>query len=480
MGNVIGERIPCPLRAAALEYAPEPAVVRAGGTLSYGELDLRVSMAADAFGERGVREGARVAMYLPKDERYFVLLLAILRLGAVACPISTRLPRRGVERLLEDAGCEALISDDEQLLEGAEAPHGLRPAELLSGRTTGDLSTPLYLRTGIEATVVYTSGSTGRPKGALHTLANHVYSALGSNANITLAPGDRWLHALPLYHVGGLSIIFRCLLARAAIVLPEVGVGVGEGISTLGATHVSLVATQLLRLLDEDVPLDGLRAILLGGSAVSPSLVARARERGLPVHTSYGLTEMASQVTTTRPGASPEELLTSGSVLPHRELSISSGGEILVRGRTLFAGYVEGEGVRLPVDREGWFHTEDLGTLDAEGRLLVRGRRDNMFVSGGENVQPEEIEAVLGGLQGVLSAVVVPVPDPEFGARPVAFVRAGEGVSMDHLATALESVLPRFAIPTAFHPWPEGLPEGMKPDRALLARLARQAEPENP
>jgi o-succinylbenzoate---CoA ligase len=471
--------MPCPLRAAATEFPLEPAIVRAGGALLYGELDRRVSVAADALGERGIREGTRVAIYLSKDERYFVLLLAILRLGAVACPISTRLPPRAIGPLLEDAGCRALISDDEQLLEGTEAPPGLRPAEVLAERAARDLSEPLHPSMRLPATVVYTSGSTGRPKGALHTRGNHVYSALGSNANITLAPGDRWLHALPLYHVGGLSIVFRCLLARAAIALPEAGVGVGEGISALGATHVSLVATQLLRLLDEDVPLDGLKAILLGGSAVPPSLVARARERGLPVHTSYGLTEMASQVTTTRPGASREELLTSGGVLPHRELSISFEGEILVRGRTLFAGYVEGEGVRLPVDRDGWFHTGDLGVLDTEGRLLVRGRRDNMFVSGGENVQPEEIEAALGAIEGVLTAVVVSVPDPEFGARPVAFVRAGEDVSPDYLATALEEVLPRFAIPTAFHPWPEDIPEGMKPDRALLARLAQQSEAEN-
>jgi o-succinylbenzoate---CoA ligase len=452
--------------------------VRAGGTLLYGELDRWVSVASEALGERGVREGTRVAIYLPKDERYFVLLLAILRLGAVACPISTRLPARAIEPLLEDAGCQALISDD-LLLEGTDAPHGLRPAEVLAERAARDLSTPLYLRTKLPVTVVYTSGSTGSPKGALHTVGNHVYSALGSNANITLAPGDRWLHALPLYHVGGLSIVFRCLLARAAIALPEAGIGVGEGMSALGATHVSLVATQLLRLLEEDVSLDGLKAILLGGSAVPPLLVARARERGLPLHTSYGLTEMASQVTTTRPGASREELLTSGGVLPHRELSISPEGEILVRGSTLFAGYVEGAGVRRPVDREGWFHTRDLGVLDTEGRLLVRGRQDNMFVSGGENVQPEAIEAALGAIEGVLTAVVVSVPDPEFGARPVAFVRAGEDVSLDHLATALEEVLPGFAIPTAFHPWPEDVPEGMKPDRALLAWLAQQSEAEN-
>src|SRR3712207_445663 len=154
---------------------------------------------------------------------------------------------------------------------------------------------------------------------------------------------------------------------------------------------------------------------------------------------------MASQVTTTPPGASRGELRTSGRPLPHREVAVSGGGEILVRGETLFAGYVEGDPVRRPLDADGWFHTGDLGALDENGYLGVRGRRDNLFVSGGENIQPEEIEEALSGLDGVQDAVVVPVPDLEFGAHPVAFVRAAEGAAdQEILMRALEKVLPRF------------------------------------
>ena len=126
-----------------------------------------------------------------------------------------------------------------------------------------------------------------------------------------------------------------------------------------------------------------------------------ALARGLPIHTSYGLTEMASQVTTTPPGASPGELRTAGRVLPGREVSISGGGEILVRGETLFAGYVDGEKVDRPLDADGWFHTGDLGDLDEDGYLRVLGRSDNLFISGGENIQPEEIEEALCSLEGV-------------------------------------------------------------------------------
>jgi O-succinylbenzoic acid--CoA ligase len=216
-----------------------------------------------------------------------------------------------------------------------------------------------------------------------------------------------------------------------------------------------------------------LKAILLGGGPAPAHLLDEALTRGLPIHTSYGLTEMASQVTATPPGASREELRTSGRPLPHREISVSEDGEILVKGETLCAGYVEGEAVDLPLDAEDWFHTKDLGELDADGYLRVRGRKDNLFISGGENVQPEEIEEALCLLEGVEEAVVVPVPDPEFGSRPAAFVRTTVGVEEpDNLEHKLEPVLARFKIPVAFYGWPEGI-GGMKVDRAALTDRAR-------
>jgi o-succinylbenzoate---CoA ligase len=468
-----GMRVPCPLRAAANVAPGAPAVVGSGGTLTYGALDGRVGSAARRIEVLGFGPGTRVALYLPKDERYLVLLLALIRAGCVACPLSTRLPPRGVAPLLQRAACGALISSDEELLEATGADVGKpAPQTLLADEPARDArrtSAPLYLALDQAATIVFTSGSTGTPKAALHTLGNHYYSALGSNANIPLAPGDRWLHSLPLYHVGGLAILFRCLLAGAAVALLRPGATLGRAIA--GATHVSLVSTQLLRLLrEEDLDPAGLRAILLGGSSIPPPLIDEALARGLPVHSSYGLTEMASQVTATPPGASREELHTSGRPLSHREISISEDGEILVRGETLFSGYVGNGTADRALDADGWFHTGDLGELDADGYLRVRGRKDNLFVSGGENIQPEEIEEVLCRLEGVEDAVVVPIPDPEFGSRPIAFVRGGR---LDDPTRALEPLLPRFKIPVAFHRWPGGV-EGMKVDRAFFSERARR------
>jgi o-succinylbenzoate---CoA ligase len=455
------------LRSAALAAPKAAALVGARGITSYEELDRMVSDAALRFG--GLKPGSRVALYLPKDERYVALVLALIRAGHVACPVSDRLPPRGAAQLLGKAACSALISEDKQLLQKAGADvYELKPEDLLEVAQHRTEPTDIPLERS--ATIIFTSGSTGVPKAALHTFGNHYYNALGSNANITLRPGDRWLHSLPLYHVGGLSILFRCLLAKATVALPEPGDPLGEAIAGPAATHVSLVSTQLSRLLREDADLGGLEAVLMGGGPVPPSLVDEALARGLPLHTSYGLTEMASQVTTTPPDASIEELRTAGRVLPNREVSISERGEIMVRGETLFAGYVEGEELDRPLDQEGWFHTGDLGELGEDGYLRVGGRIDNLFISGGENVQPEEIEEALCRLEGVDEAVVVPVPDEEFGARPVAFVRTDGGVR--DLSGELESVLPRFKIPIAYHPWPEEARRGMKVDRAALGERA--------
>jgi O-succinylbenzoic acid--CoA ligase len=204
-------------------------------------------------------------------------------------------------------------------------------------------------------------------------------------------------------------------------------------------------------------------------------LIDRALESGLPIHTSYGLTEMGSQVCTTGIADPAAKLFTSGRILPHRELKINPDGEILVRGATRFCGYDLGGTLVEPFDREGWFATGDLGEMDSEGYLSVRGRKDNLFVSGGENILPEEIETALCRLPDVREVVAVAIEDDEFGSRPVAFVRSNEGVPFDEsrFVRFLERFLPRFKIPDEFFPWPDDAPvDSSKPDRKWFVKRA--------
>ncbi len=239
-------------------------------------------------------------------------------------------------------------------------------------------------------------------------------------------------------------------------------------------THVSLVAAQLQQVLNDADTITALKsasAILLGGGAIPPSLIQNAFNLNLPIYKSYGCTEMSSQITTTRPADSFEHLCTSGKLLKQRELKIADDGEIMVRGKTLFQGYVEGEKIVSPVDEDGWYHTADLGKIDANGYLTVLGRKDNMFISGGENIFPEEIERVLEDLDGIEGAIVVPVHDPKFGQRPAAFLRLNPDTSIPDLPLEfLKSKLPSYKIPDHFFDWPEQ--DGLKPNRRLLQAQA--------
>lgn len=459
--------IPCLLSTAALRAPLGTALSSPGVEVPYGELDRLVSGTARRMAGKGVSRGDRVAFAMDRSVEAVILLLAALRAGAVACPISMRLPEAaaaercrnlGVSHPVGDRPLETVVAAKELIERGpCENPDAAAPF-------SGDAP----------ATIVFTSGSSGAARPALHTYGNHYFSALGAQDNMPLVCGDRWLLSLPLWHVGGLAILFRCLLAAATVVLPDPADSLSESVRK--ATHVSMVSTQLRRLLREAEPggAHPEKALLLGGGAMPPVLIDEAVRRGIPVYTSYGLTEMASQVTATPPGAGPEALRTSGRVLPWRELRCDEGGQIMVRGRTRFAGYVEGDGLVRPFDEEGWFATGDMGRLDASGRLIVRGRMDRLLISGGENILPEEIEAVLAGVEGVERVVVVGVQDEEYGQRPVAFVGTADGeIDASRLRAAVEAVLPRFMTPDAFYPWPTDLAgEGLKPDRSLLQRRA--------
>ena len=329
-----------------------------------------------------------------------------------------------------------------------------------------------------DATIVFTSGSSAIPKAVLHTFGNHYYSALGSNGNIALGPNDRWMLSLPLYHVGGLGIVFRCLLAGAAVVVPEADESIGDAVAKYNITYLSLVPAQLRQLLRELPPketLTSIKAVLVGGGSTRRSLLDEAMSCGLSVRTTYGSTEMASQVTTTGPNDPEEKLSTSGRVLDYRQVKISNDGEILVKGEALFKGYVTHDGLDTPFDSNGWFATGDLGSFDDDGYLHVTGRADNMFISGGENIYPEEIESAMCQLPDIEEVVVVPSPDEKYGQRPVAFVRMSEGATLkpEAVTMALRESLPGYKIPIRILNWPEDYARsGIKPNRRYLTTLA--------
>ncbi len=451
------------LTALGERYGDSPALQWRGQTLSYRTWAGRVAHAVAELRAAGVAPNRRVALAAELDPpAWAVTLFAVLAAGAAAVLLPARAAPRERDRLLAQTGATVW-----------QAP---APDAAAGG--------PVRIAIHRPATVVFTSGSAAVPKAVVHSAANHLYSAAGSAANIPLGPADTWLAALPRHHVAGLSILFRTLSAGACALFADGGAFSGADDPAVrllpAATHVSLVETQLRRLLQ--IPAwpeltRRLRAALTGGSALSPALLREARDRGLPVCASYGCTELASQVATTRPGDMEETFAGSAPLLPHRRAAISADGEILLGGRTLCLGYLESEGggLKPAAGADGWFRSGDLGRIDGE-RLSVTGRRDARFISGGENIQPEEVEQTLLEHPAVLAATCVAVPDPEFGHRPAAFLSvAGGPLPPADLEPHLDARLARFKHPVRYFALPAAPGAGsgaIKHSRRALAALA--------
>ncbi len=458
-------------------------VLSVDNSITYRHFESQVHNLSANLMAGGIRKNQRVAILAENAPEGIALFWALWQIGAIAAPLNVRFPQKQLQALLQNCGCRHLIlaKSFEHLRFSGISTFPLEKLFLENDDVARGDEVKIrknFIPFDQSATIIFTSGSTGEPAAALHRFGNHYFSALGSNQNISFGPGDRWLLALPLYHVGGLAILFRAYLSGGTVVLPDKHTSLSKTIEQTGVTHVSLVATQFYRLLKEPEgqrALSKLKAILLGGSAIPGSLIDAAIALKLPIYTSYGSTEMASQITTTPPDASAETLRTSGQLLPFRELKIAPDGEILVRGKTLFAGYWQDGQLRRRRDAGGWFATGDLGRLDADGYLQVLGRKDNQFISGGENIQPEEIEKILNRHPDVVQSMVVPVQNDEFGMRPAAFVEMKNGCILngEQLRTYLAGRLASYKIPRFFLNWPDKpLQNNIKLNRKFFQWLA--------
>ncbi len=463
--------------ATHLESTRElPALIDAQCRITYGEYHRYVNTLAAWLKDKGIEKQQPVAIVAANSIEYVLTVMALLNAGAIACLINPRFPRAALVAMLVNIGCRtAIMSPDVSVeLDNIDILPMVKLDELEPGSAApGEMSMEQ------DATIIFTSGTSAEPKAVLHSFGNHHFSALGANDNIELKPGDCWLLSLPLYHVGGLGIVFRCLMSGGAVAVPDRGESLSDAVRRLNVTHLSLVPTQLEQLLQDPTSenlITRIKSVLVGGGFVPQDLIEQAVGRGLKLHTTYGSTEMASQVTTTAADDAADKLFTSGRVLKYREVKVGDSGEIMVRGETLFKGYVTSSGLNPARDEQGWFATGDLGRIDSEGYLHVTGRMDNMFISGGENIHPEEIEAVMLRLPGVEDVVVVAVDDEKFGQRPVAFVKFASGVSpaAEKLQQQLGNWLPKFKIPAQILDWPDEPAGGrLKRDRQHFQSLAR-------
>ena len=492
-----------------------------GETISYSRLSQAAERAARELDGLGVEAGDLVAVLASPSAGGVALIHGLLDRRFVLLPLNLRLTEEEQAEALRQTRARFLIvgpgvDAGRAKRLSSQAGCGLIRFAPLSGpdnesgllldfvRVAGPIDDPLANRASLRAFlleedigfVLQTSGTSGRPKAAMLTRGNLVASAEGSMQRLGCERLDRWLLCMPLFHIGGLSVLIRSVLGGTSVAVHARfdAKRVAEALDSDRVTRVSFVATMLAEVIaargDRPSP-PSLDLVLLGGGPASEDLLRRAETLGYPIAPTYGLTEAASQVATRPPSkrvdcsdSDPVDRAGGLEPLPGVEIRIVDAngectpvggeGEIQLRGKVVMKGYLGDPEATARAIVDGWLSTGDIGRLDGAGHLRVLDRRVDLIVSGGENIYPAEIESILADHPEVLEAGVVGRPDSKFGARPVAFVVMRPGVSFDRseLVSFCKERLAGYKIPTDFIPC-ERLPRtasGKLKRRELLHR----------
>lgn len=465
------QQIQCPIAQKAAISPDTIAIQTDSDTLTYTQCHQAIYTLQKQLRNYKIDASSTVA-WTPKNTVFDALLFwALLRETAIAFPISHRLPTNQQEALYKTAHVTHIIGHDTDWYLETDHSHKKRkfiPQENLEAASQSpdelpDNLPPILLSPEALCDYTLTSGTTKAPKIAVHTINNHYQNALNANQILSVASNSHWLWSLPISHVSGLSILFRIFFAKGCLVISDAPLN--TSLSSLPITHISLVPTQLYRLLqlDDTSWASNLDCILLGGAAVSTPLQTAAKKLPCKVFKSYGLTEFAAQVQI-QDCENPDTYHPS-----HAQFKLDKDGHILIKSPCLFKGYLGSDQAIIcdRVDNE-WFLTSDHGKLLPTGHIQVLGRKDNLFISGGENIQPEEIETYIRSIDGIDHAIILPQSDPEFGARPIAIISPYTPELCDTIQATLASQLPKFKHPIHYHPWPNHIPKSDKLPRKLL------------
>jgi acyl-CoA synthetase (AMP-forming)/AMP-acid ligase II len=499
--------VPGAVARAAREFGGAAAVVSPGGSrLSYRELDERVTAVAGALIDAGIEPGDRVALWAPNGLEWVLAALGALGAGAALVPVSTRftgpealdvIGRSGARALFAAGGFLGVDRLGALLAAAAESDHdgaldrlGLVvrvPEEWDLFLEAGSLAEARRragaVRPGDVSDIMFTSGTTGRSKGAMtsHERSLGVARAWAGCAGLT--PADRYLAVNPFFHTFGFKAgILACLVSGAALV-PQAVFDPGEAMRLVEAERITALPgapTIYQMILDHPErgrwDLSSLRLAVTGAADVPVALVERMR-RELSfetVLTAYGLTE-AVVATMCRPGDPPELVATtSGRAAAGFEVRIGPAGEIMLRGPNLMLGYLDDPAAtEAAIDADGWLHTGDAGRLDGSGYLAITGRLKDMYICGGFNVYPAEVEQVLARMDAVAESAVIGTPDPRLGEVGTAFIvrRAGQGLAETDVLAFCRERLANYKVPRRVE-FRDALPRN--PSGKVLKRQLRE------
>ncbi|MDA1477729.1 o-succinylbenzoate--CoA ligase [Bacillus changyiensis] len=434
------------------------AVIQGNKRLTFLKLFTEAEKMAAQLKHLAIEKGDTIAILMTNRLEMVICIHACFFLGARVVLLNTRLSKS--ERLYQIEHSEAKLMITEEPF--AEQHMNAMTVEELQKILPEPFFQPVDIHLDDTATIMYTSGTTGRPKGVMQTFSNHYFSAVSSALNLGLMEDDRWLVTLPLFHISGLSALFKSVIYGMTIVLHkkfEVK-DVLRSIQADQVTMISVVQTTLARLTVElsNCP-EPLRCLLLGGGPAPFALLEECRKKQLPIVQTYGMTETCSQIATLTPqysmtklGSAGKPLFASNIRIERNGVSCNTGehGEIIVKGPTVMKGYLKNETVTRESLKDGWFKTGDLGYLDNDGFLYVLDRRSDLIISGGENIYPAEVEAVLQTHPFVMEAGIKGVDDNIWGKVPHAFLVISEAVDEEELIQFCKDRLAAYKVPKAF------------------------------
>ncbi|KGX86750.1 o-succinylbenzoate--CoA ligase [Pontibacillus litoralis] len=415
----------------------------------------------------GVRKGTHLAVYGHNSVDFVRCVHAISYIGAVGVFLNTKLTAKEIVYQIEDAQCNYVIYDD-ALIEQMECVRDQTEVTACSFSALQRITiTPFERKEEVDLadlhTILYTSGTTGYPKGVMLSYGNHWWSAVSSALNLGISDKDEWLVAMPLFHVGGLSTLFKSVIYGMPVHLyASFDVeAVHEAIMHQGVSHVSVVslmANRLLKRLGEGQYPSCFRCMLLGGGPAAKPLLERAAMKQIPIIQTYGMTETSSQIVTLSAEDALKKIGSAGKALFSAECKImidyqearpNEVGEIVVKGPMVTKGYYNRPDVNAQTIIDGWLYTGDAGYLDEDGYLYVVDRRKDLIISGGENIYPAEIESVLIGMEAINEVGVIGQEDCKWGQVPVAFIVVNKSyeVTFDEVMEYTQPKLAKYKLP---------------------------------
>ena len=442
------------LRDELLKHGSQP-VVRLGDVeLSRDELRKRVEAAAGGLSSFGIARGSMVSLYAPNSLSWITAYLGAIYLGATVNAINPAYRKEELRHILADASPVLVIADPA----GQELVRAVSPstrAVLVDELPQGQPAAPADISPEDPALLLYTSGTTGKPKGALLDHGNMLAQARGVVEAWRWESGDRLVHALPLFHVHGLGIAFHgALVAGASVTLipfsPEAVVAELQRDGTMFFGVPAMYHRLVEHLEQEPADLKHVRLFVAGSAPLPPALFERAAQAlGQRVLERYGITE--GGIVVSNPYDGPRLPGRVGYPLPGVEVRLGEQSEVLVRGGQVFSGYWHNDAATHEVLVDGWLHTGDVGEIDQDGTLAIRGRIKELIISGGFNVYPREVELVLEQHPSVAEVAVVGMPSESWGEEVTAFVVARAPVEPEELIAFARERLATYKCPRAVH-----------------------------